>query len=227
MGKRLLEVIVCSLADAIEAERGGADRLEVVSRLDVGGLTPALSLVQDIKIQVSLPLRVMIRESTGFQTSGRAELERLCESAQAFSALGVDGIVFGFLKGNDVDSESIAAILESVPSMKATFHHAFEAANDKLALIHELKKFSQIDRILAHGGEGSWPEKIGRLAEYQKIAAPEICILVGGGLDRSIIEMLSEKGCFNEFHVGLAAREDGKVKSLRVAELVKAMSDML
>ena len=227
MSDNLLEVIACSIEDAIEAERGGADRLEVVSRLDVGGLTPELELVRRIKAEVSLPLRVMIRERVGFQISGLAELARLCESAQAFSELGVDGIVFGFLKHGDIDLETIVEILECVPEVKATFHHAFEAANDKTSLIHELKKFPQIDRILAHGGEGSWAEKIERLVQYQKIAAPEIGILVGGGLDRTVISEIPKVTKLKEFHVGSAAREGGVVKRSRVAELVRAMSDML
>jgi copper homeostasis protein len=227
MSDTLLEVIACSIEDAIEAERGGADRLEVVSRLNVGGLTPDPELVRRIKAEVSLPLRVMIRESVGFQISGPAELERLCGSAQAFSELGVDGIVFGFLQESDVDLETTAAILECVPGVKVTFHHAFEATNDKTSLINKLKRFPQIDRILAHGGEGSWSEKIERLMQYQKIAAPEIGILVGGGLDKRIISEFRKVTELREFHVGSAAREDGVVKRSRVAELVKAMSDML
>jgi copper homeostasis protein len=38
----MLEVIACSVADAVAAERGGADRLELVRDLNVGGLTPPL-----------------------------------------------------------------------------------------------------------------------------------------------------------------------------------------
>jgi len=38
----LLEVIALSADDAIAAERGGADRLEIVRAIDTGGLTPDL-----------------------------------------------------------------------------------------------------------------------------------------------------------------------------------------
>jgi copper homeostasis protein CutC len=62
----LLEVIACTVEDAIEAERGGAGRLEVISRFDVGGLTPAPELVREIKAKVSIPVRVMLRESEGY-----------------------------------------------------------------------------------------------------------------------------------------------------------------
>ena len=53
----LLEVIACSVADAVEAEKGGAKRLEIVRDLGRGGLTPPLELVAQIKHAVDLPLR--------------------------------------------------------------------------------------------------------------------------------------------------------------------------
>ena len=71
----ILEVIACSVADAIEAQKGGASRLEVVRDLDRGGLTPPIELVRAIKEAVDLPLRVMVRESDGFGTSDEFELK--------------------------------------------------------------------------------------------------------------------------------------------------------
>jgi copper homeostasis protein len=46
MSTEILEVIACSVADAIQAQQGGAGRLEVVSDLDRGGLTPSITLVR-------------------------------------------------------------------------------------------------------------------------------------------------------------------------------------
>ncbi len=40
----LLEVIACTVEDAVEGMRGGANRLEIISRFDVGGLTPPLDI---------------------------------------------------------------------------------------------------------------------------------------------------------------------------------------
>ena len=76
MKRPLLEVIVQTLADAREAARGGADRLEVVRALEDGGLTPPLALVQEIAAEVSLPLRVMVRENAGYSTDASASGRR-------------------------------------------------------------------------------------------------------------------------------------------------------
>lgn len=222
----LLEVIACTVEDAIEAEWGGADRLEVISRFDVGGLTPAADLVREIKEKVSIPLRVMLRENEGYEIAGEKEFEKLCAAAREFNEIGVDGVVLGFLRdGAEIDLELTGKILACAPDLKATFHHAFEDAADKFSAIEKLKNLPQIDRILAHGGQDIWAEKIFRLGEYATAAQPEIEILAGGGVDLQIISMLREKTSVTEFHVGRAARFDGKVESWQVALLAAALAE--
>ncbi len=216
----ILEVIACTVDDAVEAERGGADRLELISRVDVGGLTPSADLVREIKAAVALPLRVMLRESEGFGISGNAEVERLCDAARAISEIGVDGLVLGFLREREVDLDLTARVLASALHVKATFHHAFEDARDQLAAIAAVKALPQVDRILAHGGGGSWDEKARRLGSYADEARPEIEILAGGGLDAAVIAMLRAGTMISEFHIGTAARTDGRVDRTKVARIV-------
>src|SRR5512132_1383579 len=72
-----LEVIACSVSDAVEAQSGGAGRLEIVRDLASGGLTPPLELVQEILAAVTLPVRVMLREGNSYEVSGHIERERL------------------------------------------------------------------------------------------------------------------------------------------------------
>ena len=215
------------MADAIEAQRGGALRLEVVRDLARGGLTPSLKLVRDIKDVVDLPLRVMVRESEGFEISDESEVERLCDGAAEFSELHVDGLVLGFLTGAEIDLELTARVLASAPNLKATFHHAFEDAADQLKSVTQLKKLVQVDRILSSGGSGTLPERCSRLDVYAHAAAPEIEIIAGGGVDRAAIELLKQTTPIREFHVGRAAREgfhvNGAVQAELVRELVRAI----
>ena len=226
MSKPILEVIVCSVADAVEAQKGGAGRLEVVRDLDRGGLTPSLELVRAIKEVVDLPLRVMVRESDGFGTSDEMEIERLCDAASEFSSLGIDGLVTGFLKRGAIDFELTSRVLACAPGLNATFHHAFESADHQLEAVTQLKSLPHVDRILSSGGSGELEKRRGRLAAYGQAAAPEIEIIAGGGIDRNAIELLRRTTVIREFHVGRAARQGfnvaGPVQAELVRELVRA-----
>jgi len=225
----LLEVIVCSVADAIEAERGGANRLEIVRDLHQGGFTPSLKLVSEIKQASELPVRVMLRASPGYRTNSAAEIDRLCRAAETFAALEVDGFVLGFLNdGGEVDVELTQRVLACAPHVRATFHHAFEDAKDKLRALTEIKRLPQVDRILSHGGMDQLRSRVQRLAEYEHAAAPELTILAGGGIDGAAIVEIKRATRIREFHVGRAARlnfqVDGAVQASLVSDLVQKLN---
>jgi copper homeostasis protein len=229
--RQLLEVIACSVDDAIEARAGGADRLEVVRELHLGGLTPAFELVRDIKNAVDLPLRVMLRESTGFQTSGPTEVERMCEAATRFETLGVDGFVIGFLKEGRIDVELTQRVLECAPNVNATFHHAFENAVSKVEALDQIKCMTQIDRLLCSGGSGPLIERIQQLANYEQFAGPRLTILAGGGIDQDAMTAIARATTIKEFHVGRAVRAgfsvNGEVLAPLVSQFVKTMKAVL
>jgi len=223
----VLEVIACSVTDAIEAERGGAGRLEVVSHLECGGLTPPLALVREILATVSMPVRVMLRENVGYGVTGASEIERLCAAAAEISALPVDGLVLGFLRNEEIDLDVTERVLSYAPNLKATFHHAFDELTDPFQAIEKLKKVEQIDRILTGGGKGNWMRRIERLTGIEQAARPEITLLAGGGVDASVIRWICEATGIREFHVGRAARvperAEGVVQAARVRGLVRVL----
>ena len=222
----LLEVIVSSLEDALEAERGEARRLEVVSHLELGGLTPNFETVREICQRVTLPIRVMLRCSES-HIPRPGEVEILAQQAEELAALAIDGLVLGFLWQDRVDVASTRQVLSRAPNLKATFHRAFDETAHPLAEIGRLKELRQVDRILTSGGDGPWEARAKRLENYQQAAAPEITILVGGGLDRVGIERLRSETQLREFHTGRAVRvpgkADGVVKEARVRELVACL----
>jgi copper homeostasis protein len=224
----LLEVIACSVADAVEAEKGGASRLEIVRDLGRGGLTPPFELVAEIKQAVNLPLRVMLRESDSYQTSSANEIDRLCAAAEQFASLGVDGFVLGFLNDGQVDVERTQRVLACAPRVRATFHHAFEGARDKFSALGVIKRLPQVDRVLSSGGADDLELRVERLGQYAKAAAPELTILAGGGIDDEALLKIGRETNIREFHFGRAARAgfqvEGYVQASLVSELVKKLS---
>jgi copper homeostasis protein len=219
----LLEVIACSVSDALEAQRGGANRLEIVRDLQSGGLTPSLQLVEEILDAVELPVRIMLRESASYEVVGDAEREKLCSTATSLSELNVEGVVLGFLSEGEIDVPLTKGILSCAPNLSATFHHAFEQANDPFAAIRILKSLGQVDRILTSGCDGEWSEKIKRLYKYQEEGGPEIKILAGGGIDQESIRRICQVTGIREFHVGRAAREPASATGVVRSELVKSL----
>lgn len=221
----VLEVIVCSVADAIQAKLGGASRLEVVRELDQGGLTPPLELVSAIQDAVDLPLRVMVRESASYEAAGAGELDKLVLAAEQFEKLGVDGVVIGFLRAREIDTDLTRRILECAPNLNATFHHAFEGAADQFEALRQIKKLSQVDRVLSHGGPGELKQSTERLAKYAETAAPQLTIIAGGGITEEGISLLRKSTSIREFHVGRAVRSGFQVSGDVQAELVRRLVD--
>jgi copper homeostasis protein len=225
-GEPIIEIIACSVSDAVEAQRGGAARLEIIRDFHRGGLTPPLDLVRDILEAVTLPVRVMVRDHESYEVD-ESEIEALCAAAMALSHLSVDGLVLGFLKEGEIDVHLTERVLSCAPNLNATFHHAFEEVQDPFRAIQDLKRLKQVDRILAHGGTGQWPEKIKRLSRYQEKAGPEIEILAGGGIGQQSIQMILQSTGIREFHIGRAARERGSVSGVVRVERVKALVETL
>ena len=123
-----LEVCVDSTASALAAQRGGADRLELCADLIVGGTTPSLALVRQVKETTGLPVRALLRPRFGDFCYDRWELAQMKESAAALVAAGADGIVTGVLTPDGaLDAEALRPIYEA----------AREAAGDDVDIIME------------------------------------------------------------------------------------------
>ncbi len=219
----VIEVIACSVSDAIEAQSGGAGRLEIIRDFQRGGLTPPLELVQNILNAVTLPVRVMLRESDSYEVIEEAERQQLCTAASLLSRLNVDGVVLGFLRQDEIDVQLTERVLSCAPNLAATFHHAFEEAKNPFTAIRALQRVKQVDRILTSGGTGEWPEKIARLSRYQDEAGPEIEILAGGGIEQQSLRMICQATDIREFHLGRAAREPASAAGVVRSERVKAL----
>ncbi len=227
----IIEVIVCAVEDAVAAERGGANRLEIISHYEVGGLTPSFDLVREITSAVKIPARVMLRESESFAVTDRREIERLFDAARAFAGLPIDGFVLGFLKetqdGLRIDHDLLSRVLACAPKLKATFHRAFEELPDPIGAIAELKRHPQIDCILSRGRGEAWVAEVDRFVRWERAARPEIRMLVGGGVDEEAIDVFCDASPIRAFHLGKAIRERGSVNGAVSAERIRKIERLI
>ena len=222
-----LEVIACSLDDALAAFHGGASRLEITVRLDQAGLTPPAELVREILQNVLLPVRVMLRDRAGFslnqktKATGNAELESLKGKAREFAALNVEGLVIGHVKNGELDLTTLEEIIKAAPKMRVTVHHAIEATSDPQAALRALRNFPNVDRALVSGGAGSLEQRIQRLVQYRDALGPDRSLIAGGNFTLDMLKILRDSTGIRIFHLGRAVRtpeeSDGDVDSKKVS----------
>lgn len=220
----LLEVIAETVEDACEAEQGGAGRIELVRDLDRQGLTPSPSLIAAVLKAVSIPVRVMLRDSEPFEMTDRTEPARLHDAARTALASGASGFVVGFLRAGAPDLAALDVTLGSIDAA-VTFHRAFDETTDPIGALLTLSREPRIDRVLTSGGGGDWKARLARLHTLREAAPSAIHILPGGGIDAAAVRDLARAG-FTEAHVGRAARADtargSGVRAGRVAALLAA-----
>jgi copper homeostasis protein len=222
-----LEVIATSADDAVAAEEGGADRLELVTDLARGGMTPSLDVVDRVLAAVKVPVRVMLRESEAHEVSDPATRRRLVALARELGARPIGGVVCGFLRAGAIDVLLTAAVADACEGRPLTFHRAIEDCVDPPHALIALKDVPSVDRVLASGGDGPWEQRAARLTEWAARLQPAIRVIVGGGVTQAILPSIAQLVAISDVHVGRAARRDGSVDGPVEANKVAALREAL
>jgi copper homeostasis protein len=200
----LLEVIALNVRDAVAAEQGGADRLEVVADMAADGLTPAPETVAAIAAECPLPQMVMLRCEPNF-TAGPEVLDRLRRDVKALAQAGAAGFVFGFLdEAGVVDLVATEALIHAVSPLPWTFHRAVDHAADLQASWRAVRLLPNLATVLTAGS----PDGVGRglpLLKGRADAGDGSIILAGGALKPAYVPTLLDYG-IRAFHVGSAVR---------------------
>jgi copper homeostasis protein len=199
--KTIIEVCIDSIESAINAEAGGADRVELCDNLAEGGTTPSAGLIRAVSGQIGIGLQVMIRPRGGDFLYSSAEMEAMKYDIQVAKDLKVDGVVFGCLtREGDVDLERMAELMALARPMNVTFHRAFDMVQDPMRALDMLISLG-VDRVLTSGLQPTAPEGAGMIAKLVGQAASRIIILAGGGVRPHNIQQLIEQTGVRECHV--------------------------
>ncbi|MER7404010.1 copper homeostasis protein CutC [Streptomyces sp. NPDC000070] len=207
MSKRaVLEVIALGVEDAVAAQAGGADRLELVTDMAADGLTPSAATVAGIRRAVDISLRVMLRLADGFAAG---DVDRLVRVAGELREAGADEFVLGFLDaGGGVDLAAVERVVGALDGCPWTFHRAIDRAADRDALRKQLDGMPGLDTYLTAGAVGGVDDGLAvLLAEAGRSGEPgyEQQLLVGGGLRLEHVPVLRGAGV-EAFHIGGAVR---------------------
>ncbi|MFG3192990.1 copper homeostasis protein CutC [Streptomyces omiyaensis] len=210
--RAVLEVIALDEQDAVAAQTGGADRLELVTDMAADGLTPSTAGFTAIRRAVDIPLRVMLRLADGFAAGDAADLDALVGRATELRAAGADEFVLGFLTpSGEPDLVAVERLIAVLDGARWTFHRAIDRAADRDGLRKRLADLPGLDTYLTAGAAAGVDAGLPVLeAEAARAGEPgyEPQILVGGGLRLDHLPRLRAAG-LTAFHIGGAARPQG------------------
>lgn len=178
----LLEVCIDSEAGLVRALAGGAGRLEVCARLDLGGTTPSRELLEQAITRAVVPCFAMVRPRGGDFVYAAAESEALEHDLARVRRSGAHGVVFGALTPqHEIDRDLTAHLVELAHPLPVTFHRAFDETRDLEAALETLVELG-VERVLTSGGAAGAFAGRDRLRALVEQARGRIAILAGGGI---------------------------------------------
>jgi len=199
----ILEVIAMTVDDAVNAQRAGADRLELVQAIELGGLTPTPSMTAAVKAACGLPILAMVRPRPGGFCYSSAEFAAMLDEARSLMDAGADGLVLGCLEPDGaLDWRRMQRLTEIAGDKTTVCHRSFDATPDPHRALQQLVELG-VTRVMTSGQSGNAEAGIPNLRAWQEEFSGQIEILPGGGIrDHNARLILDETGC-GQVHCGL------------------------
>ncbi len=196
-----LEICANSVASCLEAQKGGAYRVELCAAIPEGGTTPSYGEIALARELLTIKLNVIIRPRAGDFLYSAHEHRVMLKDIEMCRQLGVDGVVIGCLTSDgEVDMARNADLISAAGNMSVTFHRAFDMCRDKYESLERIIELG-CHRLLTSGGKAKAEDGIDlikRLIEYSK---GRIIVMPGSGITEDNIATIARQTGATEFHL--------------------------
>ena len=196
-----LEVCIDSVDGLQRAIEGGADRIELCSALEIGGLTPSAGLIRAASSS-PIPVVAMIRPRGGDFCFDGAEVALMLDEIDAVAASGLQGVVLGAsLPDGRLDQRTLDLLVRHANQLglRCTLHRAIDLCPDleeAVGLAIELG----FERILTSGGAQSAVAGVDGLQRCFDAAAGRIVIMPGAGINADNVDQLAARLPLTDVH---------------------------
>ncbi|CAB3679391.1 Copper homeostasis protein CutC [Paraburkholderia graminis C4D1M] len=207
----LLEVIATTVADARLAAQAGADRLELVTAMGEGGLTPSIGLIEAVVNAVSIPVNVIVRPHSRSFVYDADDHALMLHDVRAVKAAGANGVVIGMLNvDGEIDREQLARAIDAADGLAVTFHRAFDEVRDQQKALDVLLGFNAVTNVLTSGGQPSVLDAEATIRALVRQAAGSHCtVLAGAGLTVDAVAGFVSRTQVQAVHFGSGVRVGG------------------
>lgn len=208
MTSPVLEVCVADAESLAAAISGGADRIELCSALELGGLTPAPGLMW-LAARAPIPVYAMVRPRSGDFVFTADDVEIMLADIDAIRSVGLAGVVIGASKPDDtLDEALLRRLLLHAEGLGSTLHRAFDLVPDFTAAVETAIGLG-IERILTSGGAATALAGIERLREIHGAARGRIGIMAGSGITPDNVRALLDALPLTEIHSSCSKTRPG------------------
>ncbi|NMM02934.1 copper homeostasis protein CutC [Paraburkholderia sp. RP-4-7] len=240
----LLEVIATTVADARLAVQAGANRLELVTAMGEGGLTPSLGLIEAVVAAAAIPaanaatvapaagapVNVIVRPHSRSFVYDADDYAVMLRDVRALKATGANGVVIGMLTADgEIDREGLARAIDAADGLAITFHRAFDETRDLQKALDVLLGFDAVTNVLTSGGKPSVLQAESIMRDLVRQASGSHCtVLAGAGLTIDAVAGFVSATHVQAVHFGSGVRVGGSglapIDAAKVAQ-VRALLD--
>ena len=196
-----IEVCIDSITSALNAQQGGAERVELCDNLFEGGTTPSAGCIEVVRDSITIGLQVIIRPRGGDFLYDDREFAMMKKDIEVAKDLGADGVVIGLLTAQGhIDRDRTQELITSARPMNVTFHRAFDMTADPFQALEDLMALG-VDRLLTSGQRASAWDGVELIKALVERAEDRIIIMPGGGVDEHNIAAIVQRTGVKECHV--------------------------
>lgn len=200
-----LEIVVYNVTSALQAQAGGADRIELCDNPGEGGTTPSLGTVETIRQNTTLDIFPMVRPRGGDFCYSNYEFHAMKRDIHHFQKAGADGVVVGILTPDGrIDKKRCKELIDKIRPLKVTCHRAFDMTRDPFEALEDCIEVG-FDRILTAGQKPKAIEGVALIAELVNRAAGRILIMPGSGVNESTVQAIVSQTSVHEIHFSATA----------------------
>ncbi|MCB9878140.1 MAG: copper homeostasis protein CutC [Planctomycetes bacterium] len=210
-----VEIAIESVAGALAAADGGADRVELCQALGEGGLTPSAGLCAAAVRATTLPVFAMLRPRAGDFCYSAAERDVIRRDLDALGAAGAAGFVVGGLRPDgELDTELLRDVLARAGDRPVTCHRAFDLCADPQRAIDALCDLG-VARLLTSGQAANAPAGAAAIRAAVERAAGRLIVMAGAGVRADNVTALVAATGVREVHLSAGAFRDSAMQFRR------------
>ncbi|WP_443748207.1 copper homeostasis protein CutC [Asticcacaulis solisilvae] len=220
----VFEVVTDTIDGVRAAVAGGADRIELVSALAVGGVTPSPGFMRQAA-RCGVPVRAMVRPRPGDFCYDSGELDIMRHDIEAARAAGMAGVVFGAnLPSGELDLHALGRLCAhaSALGLETALHRSFDLAPDALEALDAAISLG-IATVLTSGGAATAREGTVSLRRLVTYAAGRVEVLAGVGITAANVADIVVLGGVASVHASCATAPEvteGLVGRLRTHQML-------